>query len=87
MVFLSGPVCIEGLWRESQWLSGACYSDWAHIQSPVIHWGTGCYCSLAVVSELSPANTVLAVYCNATLGDFSKRDGYVANLYRVYYMQ
>lgn len=83
------PVCIEGLWREglwkSQWLSGACYSDWAHMQSPVIHWGTGCYCSLAVVSELSPANTVLAVHCNATLGDFTKRDGY-AYLYLVCYV-
>lgn len=54
------------------------------MQSPVIHWGTGCYCSLAVVSELAPANTVLAVHCNATLGDFTKRDG-CAYLYLVYY--
>lgn len=55
------------------------------MQSPVIHWGTGCYCSLAVVSELSPANTVLAVHCNATLEDFTKRDGY-AYLYLVCYV-
>lgn len=39
-----------------------------------------------MVSELSPANTVLAVYCNARLGNFSKHDGYVVYLYHVYYM-
>lgn len=46
--------------------------------------GTGCYCSLAVLCEPSPANTVLAVYCNVTLGDFSKPVDYVVYLYHVY---
>lgn len=59
MVLLSAFLNGEAMERESWWGSRACYSDYPHTQSPVIHRGTDCGCFLAVVSVLTSFSRLL----------------------------